>query len=499
MIFLQCLMSCISCILFFSFVFVLLVQFTGLQAEADANLYSYLCLDGHLQPLTTQAPCVWAAQPWAAIAAKREYASTVQVLLENLDYNNETSWQSALLNILETYHVNIKQLDNTIPIDDYLGQAIGFSSAYSFPACNPPRAIVYCTTSLVEHIKCSWLQEVAGVHGIEPNLQCVREMSLDNCMGSVQHGASDVVFVDESERVRAERDYQLRPHLYEYAKQKRDRYTVVAVVKTDSDIYNFNDLYKKRACFPSFVGTAYLSVLQTIRHMRGINNEDESYAANEVDDFFAKDSCTWAPHSSQCKDEYSGDDGALMALKENRCDVAFVDMASFEQFIGMTMANTTTNSNGMKPSINLNSNEYKLICPFGREKRLDDLCYLHWASRGYIMINNHTNLLRKNEIYNALRDMDRLFGKYYESHVLSFSMYAPFDRKTNVMYHDRTEALRGFVEMEKDRTPRYLESSFRDYMKFEQKRLNEIRSSASIQRLDIILMFMAIFTVVNYS
>lgn len=393
--------------------------------------------------------------------------------------------------------MNIKQLDNTIPIDDYLGQANGFSSAYSFPACNPPRAIVYCTTSLVEMLKCSWLQETAGVHGIEPNLQCVREMSLDNCMGNVQHGASDVVFVDESERVRAERDYQLVPHLYEYAKQKRDRYTVVAVVKTASDIYNFNDLYKKRACFPSFAGTAYLSVLQTIRHMRDIANEGESYSSHEVDDFFAKDSCTWAPHSSHCQNEYSGDDGALLALTANRCDVAFVDMAVFEQSVGMaTMAN---NFNGTKPSVNLNSTEYKLICPFGRERSKDELCYLHWASRGYIMINNRTDLLRKDEIYNTLRDMDRLFGKYYESHVLSFSMYASFDRKSNVMFHDRTEALRGASEMDRDRTPRYIEPMFRDFVRFERKRMNDRRNSATTQRLDVILMFIAIFMAVNYS
>lgn len=426
---------------------------------------------------------MWAAEPWAAIAAKREYASAVQVLLEHLDYNNESSWQSALLNILETYHVNIKQLDNTIPIDDYLEQATGYSSAYSFPACNPPRAIVYCTTSLVEHMKCSWLQEVAGVQGIEPNLQCIREMSLDNCMESVQHGASDVVFVDESERVRAQRDYKLQPHLYEYAKHKRDRYTVVAVVKTDSDIYNFSDLFKKRACFPSFEGTAYLSVLQAIRHLRGINNaqDESSFASNGVDEFFAKDSCTWAPNTSNCRNgqQYSGDDGALMALNDNQCDVAFVDMAIFEQYIGMA-PNKTTDFNGMQPSIKLKSTDYKLICPFGREKRSDELCYLHWASRGYIMINNRTSLLRKNEIYNALRDMDRLFGKYYESHVLSFSMYAPFDRKPNVMYHDRTDALRGSAEMEKDRTPRCLESTFRDYVKLERKRFSETRSSASI-------------------
>lgn len=469
---------------------------TGLPAEADPNLYSYLCLDGHLQPLTNPTPCVWVSQPWAAIAAKREYASHIQLLLEHLDHNDETSWQNALLNILETYHVNIKQLDNTIPITDYLEQAVGFTSAYSFPSCNPPRAIVYCTSSLVEHTKCSWLQEVADVYGIEPNLQCIREMSLAACMENVEHHASDVVFVGESERVRAERMHHLKPILYEFAKQKNDRYTVVAVVKINSDIYNFGDLYKKRACFPSYEGSAYFSVLETIRHIRGIIMEDESYSPNELRDFFSESSCTWAPNSVKCKAKYVGDEGALRCLKDNQGDVAFVDMAVFQQYIG-----TTAGVNGTKQSINntTTAGDYKLICPFGRNVKPDEFCYLHWASRGYIMINNQTKTLRRNEIYNAIRDMDRLFGKYYETHILPFSMYGPFDRKNDVMFHDRTEAMRSLMEMEKDRAPRFLEPTIRQYMIAEQQRqLKETQNSATIHRLDLMLLFIAIFMLVHY-
>lgn len=41
--------------------------------------------------------------------------------------------------MLETHHVNVSTLDNVVPIDDYLEQAIGFQSAYSFASCNPPR------------------------------------------------------------------------------------------------------------------------------------------------------------------------------------------------------------------------------------------------------------------------------------------------------------------------------------------------------------------------
>lgn len=462
-------------------------QFTGLTAEADPSLYSYLCLDGHLQPLSNPTPCVWTAQPWAAIAAKREKAQIVQLLLEHLDHNDETSWQNALLNILETYHVNIKQLDNTIPITDYLEQAVGFSSAYSFPSCNPPRAIVYCTTSLLEHTKCSWLQEVANVYGIEPSLQCIREMSLDRCMENVENRASDAVFVGENERVRAERLHHLKPILYEFAKQKSDRYTVVAVVKSNSDIYNFNDLNKKRACFPSYEGAAYMSALETIRSVT--KEENESYSPNELSDFFAEDSCTWAPNAPKCEAKYVGDEGALRCLAQNRGDVAFVDMAAFQQFIGLTAA-----ANGTKPSIN----DYKLICPFGRNPKPDELCYLHWASRGYVMISNQTKTLRRNEIYNTLRDMDRLFGKNYESHVLPFSMYGPFDRRNDVMFHDRTEAMRGIIEMEKDLTPRFLEQTIQKYMAVDEKRLKDAQNSATIRRLDLMYLFIAIFMLVHF-
>ncbi|XP_031623309.1 transferrin [Contarinia nasturtii] len=464
---------------------------SGLPAESDPKMYSYLCIDGHLQPLSNPTPCVWVAQPWPAVAAKREYAPAVQLLLEHLNHNDEESWENALLNILETYHTNIKQLDTTITIEDYLEQAVGFTSAYSFPSCNPPRAIVYCTTSLIQHSKCSWLQEVADVYGIEPNLQCIREVNLDRCMEFVQHNASDVVFVGENDRIRAERQYNLNPILYEFAKQKIDRYTVVAVVKNDSDIYNFNDLYKKRACFPSFEGAAYLSVLETIRHTRGITNEDESYTSNEVSDYFSENSCTWAPHSAHCKNEYAGDEGALNCLKDNRGDVAFVDMAALQDYVGMTVA-----TNDTKQSINLNSN-YKLICPYGRNEKPEEFCYLHWSSRGYLMINNQAKTLRKNEIYNTFREMDRLFGKYYENHVLPFGMFGPYDRQNNVIFHDRTETLRGIDEMQRVRTPRYLEQSIRNYTTVsEQLQLKQIQNSATTHQLDSMHLFVAIFTIV---
>lgn len=455
-------------------IFFLLYQFSGLPAEADPSLYSYLCLDGNLQPLTTKTPCVWVAQPWPAVAVKREHAATVQLLLEHLNHNDESSWQHALLSLLETYHVNIKQLDTTVPIGDYLEQATGFTSAYSFPQCNPPRSIVYCTSSLTAHAKCSWLQEVAGVYGIEPNLQCIRENNFEQCMESAENRASDVVFVDESDRLRAEHTYALEPILYEYAKATHDRYTVVAVVKSTANVYNFGDLYGKRACLPRFEGTAYLSVLETIRQHHGNVHDASSYTVDEVVDFFADASCLWAPNSRKCSTKYAGDDGALRCLEANQGDVAFVDMAIFQRFI----------ATGNKTQL------YKLICPFGRTRAPNELCFMHWASRGYLMASNQTSLLRRNEIYNSLRDMDRLFGKYYESHILPFSMYGIYDRQPNVMFHDQTDALRGIVEMQKDRTPRFLETTITNYSVAMRHRRTMVVNSAAWHPLNTILMVM---------
>lgn len=412
-----------------------------------------------MQPLNTTNPCVWVAQPWPAVAAQRDKAEQIQQLLATLSHNDEDSWQNALLNLLETYHVSITSLDTSIPIKDYLEQANGFASAYSFPSCNPPRGIVYCTISMIEHFKCSWLQEAASVYGVEPSVQCIRRDSLDQCMDSMSHKAAEIVLVDQSDRVRAERRYGLQPLLYEYAKKLQDRYTVVAVVHTDAEIYNFEDLRGKRACFPSYEGGAYLSALETIHYMWH-KSKQQHLTSKDITDYFAYDSCTWESNQQgKCNEIYYGEEGALRCLAENRGDVAFVEMNVFEKFVGNALNSSSTWSQHVDPKA------LKLICPFGRSNKPNDLCYVHWASRGQLMVNNQTKLLRKNEIYNAFRDMDRLFGKHYVSHIIPFSMFGQFDRRQNVLFHDQTEGLRGIVEIRRDRMARSLEDTYTNYSK----------------------------------
>lgn len=97
------------------------------------------------------------------------------------------------------------------------------------------RSILFCTKSLIELAKCSWLQEVALVYGVEPNIQCMRADTQDSCLKNVQHNVSDVVIVDQDTRLRAEREYKLKPILYEYSSTLEDKYVVVAVIRAASN------------------------------------------------------------------------------------------------------------------------------------------------------------------------------------------------------------------------------------------------------------------------
>lgn len=423
-------------------------QFSGLPPQSDYRDFSFLCPDSHLQPLNVSNPCVWVAKPWPAIAARSEYAERVQNILYQLNHDNETNWQNALLHLLETYHVHVSTLDTTIPIDTYLDQAVGFQGAYSFPSCNPPRSIVYCTTSIMQHIKCSWLQEASSVYGVEPNIQCIRADHLDRCMEDVKEGISDVVLVDESDRLRAQRDFKLKPILYEFATELQGRYAVVAVVRADSNIHSFQDLEDRKACFPSYEGAAFLSVTDTLRNLSLARS---CKADRSIKDYFHSKSCYWGDGSKgQCDEKYRGDQGALRCLTEGQGEVAFIDMAVWTKY---------TNAPGIDPK------NFKLLCPQPVDSKVnkDGLCYLHWTTRGHLMIRNGTDVMRRNEIYNSLRDMDRLFGKKPQFKTQTFTLYGPYDKKNNILFRDQSDGLLGVVDIVKDKFKRNLERVFEEF------------------------------------
>ncbi|XP_030387941.1 transferrin [Scaptodrosophila lebanonensis] len=421
---------------------------SGIAAQAEPSEYSYLCPDGHMQPINTTRPCIWVSKPWPVVAARRSHAAQVQRLVTGLTHDEPNSWQNALLSLLETYHIFTVPLDNVIPIDDYLDQAIGFQSAYSFPECNPPRSIVFCTTSIIQHIKCSWLQEASQVYGVQPNIQCIRTTSLDNCMDDTRYKTADVVLVDQEQRVQAQRDYNLVPLLYEFAQDMHERYVTIALVHKNSEYQSFKDLKDASACLPSYEGAAHLSVQDTIVNTTG--------KIQSLHTYFSRDSCLWHPkYGRKCPDHYRGDEGALRCLSEGG-DVAFLSSDVYKKYVSGNLTSDWIARNNPK--------SYRVLCPYGGIERHSkfEYCYLHWTTRGHLMTHNST-VSRRNEIYNSLRDMDQLFGKHYKSETRPFTLYGIFDKRNNIMFRDSTDGLLGLQELHRDEAKRIMEHIYDRY------------------------------------
>lgn len=109
--------------------------------------------------------------------------------------------------------------------------------------------------------------------------------------------------------------------------------------------------------------------------------------------------------------------------------------------------------NGSLYNEKFDSKNFRLLCPpfpvpvF--RMSFNNNCYLNWAPRGNIMVNKNVTQLRKNEIINSLKSMDKSFGKNYQGHTLPFTMYGPFDNKNNIIFRDGTDSLKTNHELKK--------------------------------------------------
>lgn len=135
----------------------------------------------------------------------RTSSQEIQRFINRLDHNDTSSWQNALLNLIESYHVDIHNVNPIQDIEGYFLNVPGFLSANSFTGCHPPRSARICTTSNLENAKCGWLREAAAVYGLEPDFDCVKADNKTHCMQAVQFGLADVVFVSPDLLMKAER------------------------------------------------------------------------------------------------------------------------------------------------------------------------------------------------------------------------------------------------------------------------------------------------------
>lgn len=98
------------------------------------------------------------------------------------------------------------------------------------------RSIVFCTTSIIEYNKCSWLEESAAVQGIEPNIQCIRSSSTTRCLEETSNSMADVVRVLPDSYIEATRTYKLSPILAEFSSNQDEDNLIVGLSKQHTKI-----------------------------------------------------------------------------------------------------------------------------------------------------------------------------------------------------------------------------------------------------------------------
>ncbi|KAK4882805.1 hypothetical protein RN001_006124 [Aquatica leii] len=402
------------------------------SAVANPNDYSYLCQDGTTVPVnSTSKPCVWVAKPWPVVATKRTSAQEIQEFISSLSHSDNNSWQSALLNLIETYHLTIQAVKPIEAIESYLARANGFLSAYSFPGCHPPRTIKMCTTNNLENAKCSWLREAANVYGVEPDIDCLKADNKSHCMEGMVNNLVDIVVLPPDMVNEAKTKYNLKTLFYETAADENDKYVTVAVVRANSNIKSFGDLKGKKACFPKYDGISWNSVVHTLNSKKLLQT---CPFAKGMADFFSASCVPGLPNgeyprmSMMCKSGmYDGDYGAMRCLTHANGDVAFVSKYTFESYFKDLK---------QKGDLQIDAKDYKILC----ENNTD--CHLSWSPPGQAMIRSNQSSLWIKDTLDVFLQMDVLFGKNFKSLTTPFTLFGLFDGKPDVLFHDATGKLR---------------------------------------------------------
>ncbi|KAK9721705.1 Transferrin [Popillia japonica] len=401
----------------------------------DWNNYKFLCRDNTVRPLNSRNPCAWVAQPWAVVAASRKYAGEIQEIVSNI--TDAQGWNEALFNLLRVvgYHVEIYTLDSIEAVDSYLSQIPGYLNANSFTGCHPPRTVKICTTSIASQYKCGWMREAAAVHGLEPDIDCLKADNTTHCMEAIQNQVADVVIVHPDYVNIGKHQYNLKTLFYE-AVDKRGKYLTVAVVNSDSKIKKFKDLEGKRACFPMYGGVSWNTVISELnkRHLISKCPYEEALA-----NFFGDSCVPDIPQNYSSKlgklcqaNTFRGDEGALNCLMNGIADVAFVSANNLKTY-----------------ALNTGKFNYRILCE-------QEPCHLSWSPASHAMVSKNTTTWRDTDILDVFLEIDNLFGTKFKEATRMFTMYGEFDGKHNVLFNDntirlqKTPKLRNFDDMPRE-------------------------------------------------
>ena len=89
-------------------------------------------------------------------------------------------------------------------------------------------------------------------------------------------------------------------------------------------------------------------------------------------------------------------------------------------------------------------------------------CHLSWAPVGQAMVSSNKSSLWMEDTLDVFYKLDKLFGNMSQSITRSFSMYAPYNGRPDVLFYDATQRLRN-VPVYKDTDE--MKSHYEDVLK----------------------------------
>ncbi|XP_018392136.1 PREDICTED: transferrin [Cyphomyrmex costatus] len=409
--------------------------------------YKFLCPDGTTRPLNFEKPCIWISKPWPVVVARPSNAENIAHMMNSM-MNRTFSWQSNVLQLIESYYITSTDVKDLQTPDDYLHRYPNFLSANVRTGCLPSRDIRWCLVSNLEKRKCSWLRDASIVYGVEPLISCLQETSREACVDAIRKGKTDI-FLARPEELLENKMMGLKPIIHAMANSRQELNRIAAVVKRNSRFRVLKDLKGAKAAFTGYRSVGWNAFVTLMRNES--NGNWDCSDAQAISKFF-KDSCVlgWnnknngnelpANLHSLCKEgaEHAGDDlSTFNYLASGIVDVAFVNLKVIEN---KTEAGEFYYERIDNKSIN-RLPKYRVLGPTLAEaiKRVPYL--LAWTSLGSIMAYENITDLRRQEIYTMLLEMDKIFGRKFNGQAPTFLLYGPYEDNHGVIFPDGTRYL----------------------------------------------------------
>ncbi|KAJ9575280.1 hypothetical protein L9F63_025763 [Diploptera punctata] len=229
------------------------------RQNIDVNQYNYLCPNGTTQPLSTEEPCTWIAQPWDSIITRN---TELQKYLPSQQLRSSAlAWVDTLIKIVLGNDNKLFVEPRIFSLKEYIQAGREIPEEGTTLPCQHP--IRWCTVSAKETEKCEWIKQAGITQGIVPELKCVQALSKEDCLGKISKGEADIMGIDTNIGTIAEHYYNLSTVLYQEIENQVNS-KIVAVVKNDVTAKSMKDLKNKNACFPEYGGLAWTAFTNEI-------------------------------------------------------------------------------------------------------------------------------------------------------------------------------------------------------------------------------------------